>query len=122
MLINPIQPNSISFKGYNSILKTLYKKGDLPEVKYGFYGDLLTKDNCSVEHLKCRAKGGKTVIENLVLTSKRTNNLRGDRPLKLFLDLQAMATYLEQFIGIKRKGFDGDAYIKAIIKTVGKEL
>jgi hypothetical protein len=35
MRIEPISPNPISF-GYNSPLKTLYRKGQLPSVRYGF--------------------------------------------------------------------------------------
>ena len=42
MLIQPMQ-QSPTFQ-YNSPLKTLYRKGELP-VKYGFYGDKSTQKN-----------------------------------------------------------------------------
>lgn len=122
MKIRPIKTNEPTFGGYGCILKTLYKKGKLPEVKYGFYGDRLTVKNCSVEHLRCREFGGTTTLDNLVLASKAKNNARGDKPLKMFLNLEHMARYLKQFIGVKRKGFDGDMYIKSILQTVGNEL
>ena len=69
MLIKKIKPYEPSF-GYSSPLKTIWKKGGLPTVKKGFYGDTLTKKNVSLEHLKARSKGGKTSLENLVLASK----------------------------------------------------
>lgn len=111
-----------SFTGYNSILKTLYKRGELPEVKKGFYGDKLTKENCSIEHLRCREQGGTLELSNVVIASKRMNNLRGNKPLKDFINLKAMAEYFEQFLGIKRKGFDGDKYVKSALRTVADLL
>lgn len=47
------------------------------------------------------------------------NNLRGDRPLAEYLNIKAMARYLEQFVNIKVKGFDGNKYIAMILETVG---
>lgn len=107
-----------SFYGYNSILKTLYKQGKLPEVKFGFYGDKLTKDNCSVEHLRCKCEGGTTAQSNVVLASKRMNNARGNRPLREVFNFKAAMTYIEQFFGIRRKGFNGDLYAKSVLRTI----
>lgn len=124
MKVRPISrphPSPV-FKGYNSPLKTLYKKGKFPAVKKGFYGDILTIDNCSLEHLLCKDQGGTTDLSNLVLASKRLNNKRGNRPLKDFINLKAAAEYLDQFRGVKRKGFDGDKYIKSILKTLSELL
>lgn len=121
MRTEPIKPQP-TFGGYNSVLKTLYKKGKLPQVKKGFYGDRLTKDNCSLEHLLCREQGGTTDLSNLVLASKRKNNARGNKPLRDFINLKAMADYLIQFKGIRRKGFNGDKYIKSILQTVSDLL
>lgn len=122
MQVRPVKTNSPTFNGYNCILKTLYKKGMLPEVKVGFYGDKLSVKNCSVEHIRCRADGGSNTLSNMVLASKAKNNARGNKPLKDFFSLDKMAAYLKQFIGIKRKGFDGDMYIKSVLQTVGSEL
>lgn len=61
----------------------------------------------------------KTEWKNLVLASNKINNARGDKPLEQFLDLKAMARYLEQFVNIKVKGFDGNKYIAMILETVG---
>ena len=48
--INPIKPSPIIF-GSKSILKTLFKNGELPSVVKGLYGGKLTKDN-AIEDLK----------------------------------------------------------------------
>ena len=113
-----VQP--VSF-GYSHKLKTLYKQGKLPTVLKGFYGDVLTKDVISLEHLKPHSKGGKTVLNNLVLSSVRNNNKRGNKPLKDFLNPETMKEYLNQFKGLKVGNFNGDKYIESITKTV-KEL
>ena len=108
--------------GYSHYLKTMWKKGQLPQVKNGFYGDRLTLKNVSLEHLNPKSKGGKTELENLVLASNRLNNARGDRPLIEFIDFKAMARYLDQFRNIKVKGFDGNKYIAMILNKVGELL
>ena len=105
--------------GYSHQLKTLWKKGQLSQVRYGFYGQLLTKKNISLEHLKPISQKGKTELSNLVLASNKINNERGDKPLGEYLDLKAMAKYLEQFKNIKVRGFDGNKYIAMILETVG---
>ena len=115
MKINNI--NSISF-GYNSVLKKDWKKGLLPTVQKGFYGDTLTKNNISLEHLIPHSQGGKTQLNNLVLASKDKNMLRGTNPLNLFITKDTVQAYLDQFVGITTKHFDGNTYIQAIIKTL----
>ena len=67
--------------GYHNILKTEWLKGKLPTVKRGFYGDILTKETVSLEHLDCVCNGGETVTSNLVLASKKQNNLYNRKDL-----------------------------------------
>lgn len=120
MQVPPIQPKpQPTFEGYKSPLKTLYKRNQLPQVKYGFYGERITPNTVSIEHLKPISKGGKTELKNLVLAHKNTNNLRSDYPLRDYLKLDKMAKYLEQFINIKVGDFDGNKYIAMILETVG---
>ena len=117
--------SNITFEGYNSILKTNWRKGKLPSVKYGFYGDKLTQCNLSLEHLHPHSKGGKTELSNLVLASQEKNNLRGSRNIKQFADKQTVLFYLEQFRDIRIPGFDGNKYIrniKATLKGLGFDL
>lgn len=111
-----------TFGGYNSELKTLWRAGKLPQVKKGFYGGKLTQDTLSLEHLEAHSKGGKTELNNLVITTKANNCKRGNKPLAEFLNLKAMAEYLLQFVNIKVGNFDGNAYIKGIIQKVGELL
>lgn len=111
--------DTISF-GYQHPLKTLWKKGLLPTVKKGFYGDKLTMKTVSLEHLQPKSQGGKTSLDNLVLASKRTNNLRGDKPLQLFIMKQKAIEYFYQFINIKIKGFDGNKYIESALNKLSE--
>ncbi len=119
MIVPPIPPNQPTFGGYKSPLKTLYKRGQLPQVKYGFYGERITPSTVSLEHLNPISKGGKTELKNLVLAHKDTNNARSDYPLRDYLKLDKMAKYLEQFKNVKVGDFDGNKYIAMILETVG---
>ena len=117
MKIQPTQ-QSPTFQ-YNSPLKTLCRKDELP-VKYGFYGDKLTQKNVSLEHLKPHSKGGKTALSNLVLASKQKNQARGNSDIRNFASKEIIVKYLSQFIDVKIKDFDGNKYINGIIKTLTK--
>ena len=116
MRIEPIKPQP-SF-GYSNILKTEWLKGNLKTVKKGLYGDILTKDTVSLEHLKPASEGGKTVLSNLTLASKRMNNKRGCDDIRLHLTKEQAWEYFLQFLGVKTKRFDGDSYVKGCIKTL----
>ena len=116
MILQPIQSTSF---GYSHALKTAWKKGRLPQVKRGFYGERLTMRNISLEHLKPKSQGGKTDWSNLVLADNKINNARGDKPLAEYINFKAMGEYLDQFKNIKIRGFDGNKYIAMILETVG---
>lgn len=110
--------SSVSFCGYQSILKSEWKAGHLPTVKRGLYGDTLTIKNCSLEHCKAKSKGGKSVLSNYALASKYNNTKRGNGDIHLHLTIKMIREYLMQFIGIKtKKGFNGNEYIKMLTKT-----
>jgi len=106
--------------GYHNILKTQWLKGNLKTVKYGFYGDVLTKKNVSLEHLKPKSKGGKSELDNFVLASKHKNQIRGNQDIRPFVDKECALRYLLQFVGVKADNFLGDNYIKMIINTLKK--
>ena len=110
--------DNISFNGYKSILKQEWLKGNMPEVKKGIYGGLLTKDTISLEHLRPVSKGGKTDLFNLALADRQLNTLRGNKPLKFFLDKDKFVEYLEQFEKTNLPNFNGKQYIKGLIKTI----
>ena len=118
MNINAMSPYNPNFQ-YSSPLKTLWRKGKLQGVRYGFYGDRLTQKNVSLEHLKAHSKGGKTNLANLVLASKEKNNARGNDTIDSYLDIKNVIRYLAQFKDIKLKDFDGNKYIAGILATLG---
>lgn len=120
MIIQPTGPQPTF--GYSHQLKTLYKRGQLPQVKRGIYGERLTLSNVSLEHLQPISQGGKTELKNLALTSKKANNDRGDKPLKEVLNFKALAAYLEQFKNLKIGSFDGNSYIKSLLENIGEIL
>lgn len=111
--------DTISF-GYQHPLKTLWKKGLLPTVRKGFYGDELTIKTLSLEHLQPKSQGGETSLENLVLASRRMNNLRGDKPLQSFIIKDKAIEYFYQFIKIKIKDFNGDEYIAKVLNKLSE--
>lgn len=115
MYINPI--NSTSFQ-HKWNVKTAWKKGKLPSVKYGFYGDELTTRNCTVEHLLPVSKGGKTKDYNLVLASAANNQARSNFDINEFAAKETANQYLNQFKGIRLKDFNGDSYIQKIKITL----
>jgi hypothetical protein len=117
MQVPPIQTNQPTF-GYSNPLKTLYKKGKFPKVEYGFYGDKLTKDTVTLEHLKPKSQGGKTELSNLVLVSANKNQERGVRPLEEMFNWDNAGRYFQEFKDVKVGNFDGNAYIKMIVKTI----
>ena len=118
MDVKPV--DSLGF-GYSNILKTLYKKGKLPTVKYGFYGDEITEKTVTLEHLKPKCFGGKTELSNLVLTSANKNQERGVRPLSEMFNWEFAGKYFEQFRNLVVDNFNGNEYIVMAMKTI-KEL
>lgn len=115
MCVKPV--DNVSFKAQHH-LKTLWKKGLLPTVTKGFYGDELTIDTVSLEHLDPVSLGGRTIEENLVLASKRKNNARGNKPLYLYTTMGQAWEYLVQFVDVKVRGFDGNRYINRVMKKL----
>lgn len=104
---------NVTFNGYKSSLKTAWKKGLLPNVKVGLYGDKLTLENVSLDHLRPISKGGKTELNNLALASKEKNELRGNRDLKEVLTRQQAMEYIKQFIPYK----EFTQYINELLRT-----
>ena len=108
--------STISFTAYNSELKSLFKKGKMPSVTHGIYGDPIDADTVSLEHLEPHSLGGKTELGNLALANKFKNSKRGNNPLHWFLNWAMVEEYLSQF-NFSIKGFDGFSYQDKIRKT-----
>lgn len=105
---------------FNSHLKKLYKRGKI-KLDVGLYGEKLTKENVSDEHLKPKSWGGTNEESNIALTSIEANCRRGNAPIELFLTYGMLRNYLKQFIDVKVADFDGNKYIEGVRKTI-KEL
>ena len=61
---------------------------------------LLKSEECSMEHVVPRSKGGATEWKNVVLADKRINNIRGNRTLEqagLTLKIQARVPAAKPF-------------------------
>lgn len=57
---------------FKSHIKGLYKEGKLPMVKYDLYGDYLTKENVTDEHVIPKSKGGSSSEGKLHLQRSKT--------------------------------------------------
>ena len=116
-----VQPtDGVVFK-YSSPLKTMFKKGKLPSVKYGFYGDPITPKTVTIEHLKCVSQGGKTELKNIVLVSANKNQERGTRLLSEMINWEYVGRYFEQFRNVIVGHFNGNKYIEIVMETI-KEI
>lgn len=119
MNVKPVDTN-VSFQ-YNNILKTLYLRGKI-KPKYGLYGDRLTKDSVSLEHIICKSQGGKTETGNLALVTKKMNNIRGNKPINNYLTQENLARYIDYFLNVKLPEFDGVKYVRELLKSINKAL
>ena len=109
----------VSF-GYQHPLKTMWKRGQLPTVKLGIYGDELTRSNISLEHLLPKSRGGQTTTSNLALASQEKNFERSSYDIFLFTTQEKIQQYLDQFKNIVVIDFSGNKYIEEILKTLEK--
>ena len=105
---------------YSNKLKTLYKKGLLPSVQVDAAGNKLTKKNVTLDHIIAKSKGGKSYTGNYMLATKKFNSDRGADPLTQWATMDEIIKYLNQFIGVRVKGFIGNEYITEVLKTLEK--
>lgn len=117
-----IQP--ISF-GHKSIIKTLYKNGELPTVVKDIYGKELSADTVTLEHIIPKSKGGKSNLKNYALANAQDNFKRSSDDILKHTTKVNINEYLDQFVGVVKKNFNGDDYIKNIknlFKSLGVKL
>lgn len=105
---------------YSNKLKTLFKKGLLPSVKVDAAGNKLTKKNVTLDHIIPKSKGGKSYTGNYMLAEKRFNSERGADSLFQWTNMEGLVRYLNQFIGVRVKGFVGNDYITEVLQTLEK--
>lgn len=104
---------------FNSKIKKLFKQGKL-KLDYGLYGEPLTKQNVSDEHIICKCFGGQTVETNIALASKEMNNRRGCKPIQEFVTIEMVNAYIERVRKNNIKEYDIEAYCQGIIRTFNK--
>ena len=119
-MLDPINSYQPSFTGYQHPLKTLFKQGKMPSVKYGLYGEQIGPENVSLEHLKPHSWGGKTEYANLALADKNANTARGSRPLADNLSWDMLEAYLKQFNFRIKNVFNGYEYQDKVRHTCEK--
>lgn len=111
------------FTGYKFIVKKLWREGKLPTVTREVYGDILTQENVSAEHIIPKSKPhSRTTLDNLALSTMENNNKRGNKPLCWYFSEEKFDNYCKQFEGVRVGKFNGDDYIAALTKTVRKVL
>ena len=106
-------------------IKQLWDKGKLPQVREGFYGEHLTKENVTREHLLPKSLGGSADNGNIVLASRAINNARGITPINEIANPKAAKHYLEQFVEVNIPELKGTSYIQEVyqnLKQLGLEV
>lgn len=110
-----MQVPSVTFQSH---LKTLWKRGQLPTVKKGLYGGELTKSNVTDEHILPKSKGGTNAKGNIALAVNVNNWKRGSEPIEKFLTVGMLRDYCLQFKGIRCNGFNGDEYVRKLREVI----
>ena len=98
----------------------MWKNGQLPSVKVGIYGDILTEKNISLEHIIPKSLGGKSDFSNYALATKEKNYERNSANIFLFTTEETILDYLDQFKNIMVIDFNGNKYIEQILQTLNK--
>ena len=113
MNINAMPPYNPVFQ-YSHPLKKAFDRGLMPEVKRGLLGHKLTKKNRSIEHIIPKCMGGTLANDNVALSDRKANMLRGATPIEKVVTKEMWIAYLRQFINVKNKFIDGMEYIKGL--------
>jgi len=103
---------------YSNELKTLFRKGKLPTVKFDAAGNKLNKKNVSLDHIIPASKGGKSVTENFMLADRDFNNARGSDSIFSWVTTEGIIKYLAQFVDVRVGKFIGNSYIAQVLKTL----
>ena len=123
-IINEPIPDVLIYRpsfGYKSILKKEFERGKIP-LKRDITGTLLRKGKETVDHTIPKSKGGKSNLFNYSIMDRRTNWLRGNKPIKPFIDLESLVEYFAVMLDVKTIEFDGVEYLKGWTKTLLKAL
>lgn len=122
MRVNNVnQNNNTVFCGYNSKLKKMYRQGKLPKNLVDMGGNKLNQENLSLDHIQPHSKGGPTTEDNLVLTTKKFNSLRGDRHILEVVTKENLIKWVKQYLSLESiDGFDFRKYVIGVLNRMDK--
>lgn len=118
MKIEPVDTTSF---GYKSVLKKDFDSGKIP-LKKDITGHPLKRGQATVDHTIPKSKGGKSQLYNFTLMNKEANIARGNKPLRYFIDIEALMEYIRVMLDVKTENINGVEYIKNWLKNFAKEL
>lgn len=104
--------------GYSHKLKTDFKKGLLPSVKFDVAGIELNNKNVTLDHVIPKSQGGESNLFNYMLASKWFNAFRGVVPLAKLITKEMFDKWAKQYEDIMVCGIKGTEYTKEIAKKI----
>ena len=113
----PIQTNNPVF-GYSHKLKTDFKKGLLPTVKFDVAGIELNNKNVTLDHVIPKSLGGESNLFNYMLSSDWFNAFRSVVPLAKLITKEMFDKWAKQYEDIMVCGVKGTEYTKEIAKKI----
>lgn len=102
---------NVNFK-YNPPIKKAFKKGLMPEVTHGLYGEPINNDTVTAEHITPASLGGTLNEDNIALAHWYKNCQRGVEPIEKWVTEEMWIAYLKQFKNVKNHYVDGVRYIR----------
>ncbi len=110
----------ISFEA-KSALKRDFDKGLIP-LKRDITGNKLKRGEASIDHTIPKSKGGSSSLNNYSLMNPFINNKRGSKPIKQFINLEALIEYIIVMLDVKTLDVDGIEYLKGWLRTLLRAL
>ncbi len=104
--------------GYSHKLKTDFKKGLLPTVKFDVAGIELNNKNVTLDHVVPKSLGGESNLFNYMLSSDWFNAFRGVVPLAKLITKEMFDKWAKQYEDIMVCGVKGVEYTKEIAKKI----
>lgn len=115
--IQPILSNNLIF-GYSHKLKTDFKKGRFPSVKFDVAGIEINNKNVTLDHVIPKSQGGASNLFNYMLASEVFNSFRGVVPLAKLITKTMFDKWAKQFEGIIVCGVEGKVYTEEIRRKI----
>lgn len=104
--------------GYSHKLKTDFKKGLLPTVKFDVAGIELNNKNVTLDHVVPKSLGGENNLFNYMLASEWFNAFRGVVPLGKLITKDMFDKWAKQYKGINVCGVEGEVYTEEIRRKI----